>query len=108
LKRFILRCASAAIAATTFCLAYPTQAQEVTGPSKDADDRANSGAIEHGMMPPDRIVAALQQQGYSNIAGLEALPSRGSFRATATDPNGSVVVLLVNGITGLVQSSIIK
>ena len=108
MKRFILLCASLAIVAATFSLGYSTRAQEVTGPSKEADDRANSGAVEHGMMPPDRIVAALQQQGYSNIAGLEALPSRGSFRATATDPNGSVVVLLVNGITGLVQSTVIK
>lgn len=61
-----------------------------------------------GALPLDKIMSLLRSQGYSNITGLGPSPSGDTLQASATNPSGTPVNLLINPTTGGIISALAK
>lgn len=61
-----------------------------------------------GALPLDKIISLLQKQGYSNITGLGPATSGDVLQASAINPSGVPVSLLINPTTGGVISALAK
>jgi hypothetical protein len=80
------------------------------GLMKGAEGSSGAAGIANlpGSLSLDKIIAALKEQGYSNIKDLKPSASGKTLQAKATNSGGSLVDLLINPSTGKVLSEIKK
>lgn len=113
------RSALIACAMTACVVSYNVHAESILDASKSILGNSNvngalpgaggaTGAGLLGSLPMDKILALLKSQGYSNITGLAPTPTGNALQASATNPSGNLVNLLINPKTGSVLSALQK
>ena len=110
MKRLVLHLALLTMATVTFSLNQAVQAQGFLDQGKNLLGGGSGGGAAGivGALPLDKIMGLLQQQGYYNITGLAPSPSSDTLQASAINPSGIPVNLLINPKTGGVLSALAR
>jgi len=109
MKRSVWYSALLTMVMVAFSLSHPAHTQGLLDQGKSLLGGGNGGAAGIvGALPLDKIMSLLQKQGYSNITGLGPSPSGNTLQASAINPSGIPVNLLINPKTGGVISALAK
>jgi len=114
MKRFLIWFSAWLLLATSFATGHSGLAQGMLDKGKSllggggAGSMLGGGGGIAGGLPLDKILSLLGKQGYTGVTGLGPTEKGDALQASALNPSGSPVNLLINPTTGNVISALAR